>query len=320
MRPIIATVGPLAAAAAAGLAASQTVPAAATLALNGSAATEYTANSIALSQTLGAAGPVTLNGAKVVGGVAILDPYDDRVVIVSAGNDTAVNFTVSGIGQDGITSVVEVIKGSNASVTSTTNTFYKVLSVAASAATSAITVGHQGSIALDKPRRILITTGGVDTGITYTVYGTDRAGNPISEAVTGPSTSTAYTNQDFATVSRVTTSGASASTVTIGTNGVASSAWVRFDEWAMPQIGIQLTASGTVNYTLQQTLDDPNDPTNPVASASVTWINSADANAVGATGSIQTNYAYAPRYARILLNSGTGSVTGTFSQINSVAF
>jgi hypothetical protein len=74
-----------------------------------------------------------------------------------------------------------------------------------------------------------------------------------------------------------------------------------------------------VNYTVQSTLDDPNDPTNPVAVSSVVWINSSDAGAVAATTSIQTNFAYTPTYARVLLNSGTGSVTATFAQAGSVA-
>lgn len=93
---------------------------------------------------------------------------------------------------------------------------------------------------------------------------------------------------------------------------------VRFDEWAAPQISIQCTASGTVNYTVQQSLDDPNDPTNPVSLASMTWVNHPDTNLVAATGTIQSNYAYCPRFARVVLNSGTGTVTATFIQSNVV--
>lgn len=93
---------------------------------------------------------------------------------------------------------------------------------------------------------------------------------------------------------------------------------VRLDEWAFPQVAIQCTASGTVNYTVQQTLDDPNDPTNPVPLANMTWINHPDTNLVSATTSVQSNYAYCPRYARVVLNSGTGIVTATFIQSNSV--
>src|ERR1019366_4393690 len=102
--------------------------------------------------------------------------------------------------------------------------------------------------------------------------------------------------------------------VTVGTNGIAATPWVRFDDWAMPQIAIQCNASGTVNYTTQATMDDPNSATNPVLPSAVTWVATSDAAGVGATGSVQTNFAYCPIFARVLLNSGTGYVSATFLQ------
>ncbi len=74
--------------------------------------------------------------------------------------------------------------------------------------------------------------------------------------------------------------------------------------------------SGTANYTIQQTMDDPNSTSNSVARASVTWISHPDTGVVGATAAAQANYAYPPAYARILLNSNTnpGYVTATMAQ------
>lgn len=105
-------------------------------------------------------------------------------------------------------------------------------------------------------------------------------------------------------------------TVSVGPNaaGATRSTLVRMDEWAGPNIAIQCTASGTVNYTVQSSLDDPNDPSNPVAQASMTWVSSSDTNAVGATGTIQTNYFFIPRFISFLLNSGNGTVTMTVIQ------
>jgi hypothetical protein len=102
--------------------------------------------------------------------------------------------------------------------------------------------------------------------------------------------------------------------VTVGTNALAGSPWVRLDEWAMPQTTIQCVVSGTVNYTVQATLDDPNSLTNPVAINAVTWSDSTDTNAVSATGTVLTYFAYAPIFARVLINSGAGTVTATFAQ------
>lgn len=168
-----------------------------------------------------------------------------------------------------------------------------------------------GVAVLDHARRVLITTG--DTTHTFTVIGTTPTGTTISEVV-GPVTTSAYTTQDFLTVTSVTINGAATAAVTVGTNGIASTPWVRLDEWANAQVGIQCNVSGTVNYTVQSTDDDPNSNTNPVAPSAVTWINTNDTNGVNATGAIQTNYVFAPTFVRALLNSGTGTVTMTVIQ------
>jgi hypothetical protein len=89
---------------------------------------------------------------------------------------------------------------------------------------------------------------------------------------------------------------------------------VRFDDFAPSNISIQCNVTGTANYTIESSLDDPNDPFNPVPLTSMTWIPTSDTAGVGATTSLQSNFLFAPRYARIKLNSGDGSVTATFLQ------
>ena len=121
-------------------------------------------------------------------------------------------------------------------------------------------------------------------------------------------------------MTQISTSGAtSGSGVIAGTNAKAGSSWVRLDSWAFPQTAIQCNASGTVNYTVQVTMDDPNSATNPVPVSSVTWLNTNDTDAVTAVGDIFTNFDWTPTWARILLNSGSGTVTATFAQFNVVS-
>jgi hypothetical protein len=176
-----------------------------------------------------------------------------------------------------------------------------------------------GVATLDKPRQVLITNVGNDSGITFTIYGTWIGGQTISETVQGTSGSTVATTLDFATVTRVAASGAtSVSGVTVGTNGVAGSSWLRFDSWADAQTAIQCNVSGTVNYTVQVTMDDPNSPTNPVTIENVEWLNTNDTDAVTSIANVFTNFQFTPTFARVLLNSGTGSVTATFAQFNVV--
>lgn len=171
----------------------------------------------------------------------------------------------------------------------------------------------------DAPRRVSVTSGGNDALLTFTVYGTTFGGLTISEVLQGTNGSSVSSTIDFATVTRIAVSGAtSVAGVIAGTTEVAGSRWIRLDSWADAQTAIQCNATGTVNYTLQVTMDDPNNPVSPVEIGSVTWLNTNDTDAVSVIGDVFTNFDWTPTYARILLNSGSGSVSGTFSQFNVV--
>lgn len=116
-----------------------------------------------------------------------------------------------------------------------------------------------GVATLDVQRKVLITSAGNDSGISFTVTGTNNDNSAFSETVTGGNAVAVATTQDFKTVTSVRASAATASTVTVGTNGVASSKWFPNDIARNPtNIGFLFRAQGTVNYTLELTQDDPN--------------------------------------------------------------
>lgn len=175
----------------------------------------------------------------------------------------------------------------------------------------------KGVAVLDNPRRVLVTT--ADTTHTFTITGTSPTGTLLTEVVTSNGTNV-QSALDYATVTSVVISGAATGAVTVGTSGVASTPWVHLDEWALPQVFIQCDVTGTVNYTIQQTMDSPNNNTSPVPPGSINWFPTTDTNGVGATASIQSSYAIAPLFTRVLLNSGTGSVTVKYSQLGSVTY
>lgn len=312
MLPIKVTVGPLATASANAVSLSQKAPGAFALAIDGALSSNYSATNIAQAQAVAGAGSLTLNGTLVSGGVAYLDPASP-VVIVSSGNDSGITFTVTGMAGAGnsFASVVETVTGANASRVSTVNTFRRVTSITASgAAAGTVSAGMNGTATLDMARRILFTSAGDDSGITFTVTGTDWNGAPISQTVTGANASAVATTLDFKTISRIVASGATASTVTVGTNGVASSRPIHLDYFGFSPTSLQIDVSGTVNATVQQSLDDPN----VLGLANVTWLNHPDSTLVGATAAAQGNYAYAPNIVRLLLNSGSGTVSLTAIQ------
>lgn len=312
MRPVVVSVGPLAAADDNGIVASQTPAGAVQLALNG-ALTDFSATSIAAAQTLAGAGAMTLTDSPVY------FAGNQYIVITSVGDDTGITFTVSGLAIGNV-GVSETITGSNAGFVVSTKQYSQIVSITASGASAGnVSVGTWSAATLDEARRVLFTFGADETGTNFTVTGTDRYGNPISEVVAGAA-ATASTVQDFKTVTRVSIDGAAAGTIIVGTSGVAASDWVRFDDWTQNMLSIQANVSGTVNYTVQSTLDDPNSPTDPISVAAMTWFDSNDSNLTAETTAKQSNTQIMPTYARVLLNSGTGTVTATFTQFSQGAF
>ena len=179
-------------------------------------------------------------------------------------------------------------------------------------------LASSGVVTMDTPRRVLITTTGNESANTFTITGTNWSGIAISETLAGANIGTSQSVLDYATVTSIKIANNAAAALTIGTSSVASSPWIRMDDWAFPQVAVQCSVSGTVNYTLQQTLQDPNSPYSPVAPALVQWVQSSDPAVVNVSATAQTSYAYSPAYVRVTLNSGTGSVTATLTQFSVV--
>lgn len=349
MQPRVVTVGPLVAPSANNIVVSQSPTAAGALALTGTLTQNTVANNVCLSQSGTAATPLLMNGAlcraqysaptmnlSLANVAYIQNPNADQtknrttnifspdqgqpIYITSAGNDSAITWTVVGIlaGRVGVNAVnTESVKGTNAGISGTQKDYLVVFSITPSGNTaSTVTVGTSGLALLDTARRVLITSGGTDTGITFTITGLDWAGTEISEVLTGGSNGTpVFSVLDYLAVTKVVASGATASTVTVGTNGIASSQWLPFDTWAMGTAQIQCVVSGTVNYTVQTTMDDPNSYGNPVSRSAVTW-DGTNGGLIAQTASGSYGFAQVPAYIRVLLNSQTnpGSVKMTAAQ------
>jgi len=303
MLPMTYTVGPLATADDDGICVTQTAPGAFALAIGGALSSGYSATALAAAQAVAGAGDLTLTArAANIGGT--------QVVIASAGNDTGITFTVKGMDIN-YAYESETLTGSNASLVTTTKQFLSVTAITASgAAAGNVSAGLSGSTTLDVPRRVIITSSGNDSNKTFTLRGTDWNGRVISETVTGANAGIAQSVYDYKTVTYAAISAASAGTVKVGTNGVASSRPIILDSFANAPTGIQADVTGTVNYTVQQSLDNPA----KVGYASMTWVDHPDTNVVSATADKQANYAYVPVATRVTLNSGTGSVKYTVIQ------
>jgi hypothetical protein len=175
-------------------------------------------------------------------------------------------------------------------------------------------------VTLDAPRQVVITSAGDNSGISFVITGTSFSNQPISETVAGANASTSLSTLMFKTVSSIVASGAITGAVKAGTTGVATTRWVRFDSFANAQSAVQVDVSGTVNYTVQVTMDDPDDPISPTTPVSCTWLSSPDTAVVGQAAAKYSYFAYTPTFARVLLNSGSGSATATFAQFSNAPY
>jgi hypothetical protein len=162
-------------------------------------------------------------------------------------------------------------------------------------------------------RQVIVTSGGDDTGITWTVVGTNSSGNTISDTFAGVNAGAAASNLDFVTVKSITPSGAVATTATAGTNGVGASPWILFNwnGYAPMNIGFAVElVSGSVNFTVQYTYDDPMNLA-PGVAAPLAFSPTAYASK---SATLDGNQVTPITAMRVLVNSGTGEIRARFLQ------
>jgi len=97
--------------------------------------------------------------------------------------------------------------------------------------------------------------------------------------------------------------------MTASQTGVGQSRPLRLDDWAPAPTSIQVDVTGTVTYTVETTLDDPDSPTDPVPVGSMIWIASSDTLVVSASATKQSSFAFAPCFVRLNVTAGTGTAT-----------
>lgn len=181
-----------------------------------------------------------------------------------------------------------------------------------------------GVATLDTQRQLIITSAGDDHLLTWTVIGTDDPGNPIKDSFAGAN-GVATSNLNFKTITSIRGSGATASTVTAGTNGVGASPWKLFaDTINTPNASFDLellsgAATVSIQYTQEPFLTPIPSPTAPSSSIALASASPNPAahdfpNLSGMTGSMQDNVGFLFHAWRVIINSGTGSIRVTGRQ------
>lgn len=162
--------------------------------------------------------------------------------------------------------------------------------------------------------QVAITSAGVDTGVTFTVYGKDVDGKTVTDSVVGASASAATVSTYFREVTAIEASTASAGSVTAGFLGGASTPTyvVNYKSRAF-QASLAVDVTGTLNGTVQHTFDNVFE-TGWTANDGV-WRNHDDTDMVGFTANQNSNYAFPPVACRTIVNSASSASAVTFTVI-----
>lgn len=98
--------------------------------------------------------------------------------------------------------------------------------------------------------------------------------------------------------------------IVVSQTGAGNTGALPLDIHGRPEVSLQVAVSGTVNWTIQQTLDNPF----MTAPGDISWLDHPDADLVAQTVNRQGNYAFIPAAVRLVVNSGSGTATITIVQ------
>ena len=197
---------------------SQSGTASTALTLNGSSVTATDTNGIVVEETLGSSGNFTLDGAQTSSGSAT--GLNSFLTIASSGNNSSVTFTITGTDIDG-NAQTETITGVNNNSVASTKIFQTVTQVASDGSASAVNIGSLAAyVDLDGKRPSIISAGGDESSITFTVVGTDLSGVAQTEVITGPAANaTVLAAKTFKTITSITPSANTTGNITMGYTG-----------------------------------------------------------------------------------------------------
>lgn len=168
-------------------------------------------------------------------------------------------------------------------------------------------LASSGVVTLGAAQLLRLTSGGNDSGITFTVSGTDADGNTISKTVAGTNGGNSDTTDYFKTITGIVASGAVAGTIIVGNLIASVSPRLTMDTFKSQfAVGVGCVKSGTVTYELQHTFQvGRQDETTWFPHASITAKN---ANADG-------SYLFPIVATRVSMSASTsGSVTANILQ------
>jgi hypothetical protein len=104
-------------------------------------------------------------------------------------------------------------------------------------------------------RTITLTSSDNLSAVNFTIHGTDQFGNAISEVLVGPNNDTVTSVNQYNTIVAIASSG-NYTNFSIGSGSTGTFQWIKFNTFNVdPNITISAEVVGTINYTINQTID-----------------------------------------------------------------
>ena len=114
-----------------------------------------------------------------------------------------------------------------------------------------------GVATMDYARHVSLESSADLRAVEFTVTGTDRFGNAITEAITGPNATTTTGAKNFKTITQIAVDGAVGTNVEVGSADEAETAWYPLDSYVHDgSVQIELTTGAGLTYALQTTSDN----------------------------------------------------------------
>jgi flagellar hook-associated protein 2 len=188
------------------------------LTLNGASVNATDVDGLVDDETISSAGNFNIDGSQSSLASSGLNSF---LTIASSNDLSSISFTITGTDIDG-TALTEVITGpsANGSVTSA-NIFKTVTQIASNGAAAGVNIGSLAAyVDTEGKRPSIISSGGDESGKTFTVVGTDMSGVAQTEVITGPAANaTVLGSKTFKTISSITPSANTASNISLGFTG-----------------------------------------------------------------------------------------------------
>lgn len=177
---------------------------------------------------------------------------------------------------------------------------------------TALTLVTASGVSLDAQRRVLLTQNGTNSGIAYTITGTNQSGTTISETIISATASALTSSMDYKTVTAISLSAAATGTISAGTNGTGSTPWQAANNWIAPyNLLVNAALAGTATYSLELTLDrDPCGIRSNTALTAVSAFSNPNSTSMNAATTGTASFVITPISAwRITTTTGQGALT-----------